>query len=405
MVTNCPSIHTKKLVDEPSSPESLPDYRVERITDLQPTDPLWTKWEQLAGSRLFLAPRWLMTWWQHYRTPQAKLLVLAVWDADNQLIGLAPWFLLQTWLSGRQIQSLGCGEACTDYMTILTQTQKEELVVSAIAEYIDQELSEVDHIRLEAIEEGDPASLRFAQIMTQRYGYRQTQAECLDCYRLKLPGDWEEWVMQLSRSRRRRVRQLWRDQFETGKAVVRVAHDDITLAEGFAILVQLHQSRQTALGHAGSFASPRFRSFLWDAACRHLESSQGRLQWIEWEGKPVAAQFDLEEGDTLLDYCSGIEMDSEYARPGWLGVTAGIRHAIESGRTTFDFLRGDEGYKSHWRAEPVKMFHLELVPPKARARQRAWLRASLRRTKQLAKRLLGRTTKPAQPESHGEDDS
>lgn len=404
MVTNCPSLN-RGFDTNASYLQPTRNYRVERVTQLEPTDPLWKQWEQLAGSRLFLAPRWLITWWQHYRTPQAQLLVLAVRDADDQLIGLAPWFLQQTWLSGRKIQSLGCGEACTDYMTILTLPQQEELVVNAVAEYVVEELADVDHICLEAIEADNPTILRFAQIMTQRYGYQESHADCLDCYRLTIPGEWEDWIMQLSRSRRRRVRQLWRDQFDTGKAVVRVAHDDITLAEGFAILVNLHQRRQNALGHAGSFASPRFRSFLWDAACRHLESSQGRLQWIELEGKPIAAQFDLEEGDTLLDYCSGIDIDSDYARPGWLGVTAGIRHAIERGRTTFDFLRGDEGYKSHWRAEPVKMFHLELVPPKARARQRAWLRASLRSTKQLAKRLLGRTTKPEQPESGGEDDS
>ncbi len=211
--------------------------------------------------------------------------------------------------------------------------------------------------------------------------------------------------MQLSRSRRRRVRQLWRDQFDTGKAVVRVAHNDATLTEGFGILVDLHQRRQNALGHAGSFSSKRFYEFLWEAAQMHLASGQLRLQWIELEGKPVAAQLDLQEGETLLDYCSGIAIDCEYARPGWLGVTAAIRGAIESGRTTFDFLRGDESYKSHWRAEPVKMVHLDLVPPTLKARMLARLRTAIGQAKAIAKRLLRSAEKPAQSEAHGEDDS
>lgn len=381
------------------------DWRVEHVTDLSPDDALWTQWEQLAGSRLFLGPRWLMPWWRAYRSPGSQLLLLTVRNQQNELIGLAPWFLQRTWLSGHKIQALGCGRACTDYMSILAQPQAEEAVLSAIAEYLQHSLPQVDHIFLEAVEADDLTVRRFAQIMVTQYGYQSRDIDCLDCFRLSLPTDWETWLMQLSRSRRRRVRQLWRDQFDTGNAVVRVAHDQATLAEGFEILVDLHQRRQNAIGHAGSFSSPRFREFLWETAQMHLASGQLRLQWIELEGKPVAVQLDLQQGETLLDYCSGIAIDCEYARPGWLGVTAAIRGAIESGRTTFDFLRGDESYKSHWRAEPVKMFHLELIPPTLKAKSLSRLRAAIDHTKAVAKRLLRPAEKPAQTEAQGEDDS
>ncbi|PQO31765.1 GNAT family N-acetyltransferase [Blastopirellula marina] len=404
MATDCPSSNTMFAADKITSFQAA-DWRVEHVTDLSPDDALWTQWEQLAGSRLFLGPRWLMPWWRAYRSPGSQLLLLTVRNQQNELIGLAPWFLQRTWLSGHKIQALGCGRACTDYMSILAQPQAEEAVLSAIAEYLQHSLPQVDHIFLEAVEADDLTVRRFAQIMVTQYGYQSRDIDCLDCFRLSLPTDWETWLMQLSRSRRRRVRQLWRDQFDTGNAVVRVAHDQATLAEGFEILVDLHQRRQNAIGHAGSFSSPRFREFLWETAQMHLASGQLRLQWIELEGKPVAVQLDLQQGETLLDYCSGIAIDCEYARPGWLGVTAAIRGAIESGRTTFDFLRGDESYKSHWRAEPVKMFHLELIPPTLKAKSLSRLRAAIDHTKAVAKRLLRPAEKPAQTEAQGEDDS
>ncbi|WP_158545546.1 GNAT family N-acetyltransferase [Bremerella cremea] len=404
MAIDCQTPNAKFIAEQVITTQAA-NWRVEHVTDLSPEDPLWTQWEELAGSRLFLAPRWLMPWWRAYRAPGSQLLLLTVRNAQDELIGLAPWFLQRTWLSGNKLQSLGCGLACTDYMSILTQPHKEEAVLSALAEYLKQRMPQIDHIYLEGIEADNLTMGRFAQIMATQYGYQSRDVECLDCFRLPLPADWETWVMQLSRSRRRRVRQLWRDQFDTGKAVIKVAHDENTLAEGFEILVDLHQRRQNAIGHPGSFASKAFYEFLWEAAQRHLASGQLRLQWVELEGKPVAAQLDLQEGDTLLDYCSGIAIDCEYARPGWLGVTAGIRHAIESGRTTFDFLRGDESYKSHWRAEPVKMIHLDLVPPTFKGRMLARLRATLGHAKALAKRLLRPTAKPEQSATNGEDDS
>ena len=39
-------------------------------------------------------------------------------------------------------------------------------------------------------------------------------------------------------------------------------------------------------------------------------------------------------------------------RPGELANMAAVRNAIEHGQRAYDFLRGDEEYKSRWRAEP-----------------------------------------------------
>ena len=158
------------------------------------------------------------------------------------------------------------------------------------------------------------------------------------------------------------------------------------------------------MGQRGCFASQRFHRFLHEAAREHLASGQLRLQWVELEGRPIAVELDLEERDTVLHYCSGIEIDCDYARPGWLGITAAIRNAIDSGKTTFDFLRGDEGYKSHWRGQPVPLMNLEFISPRFRARVRSQLRGSFRQAKQQVKRILRRPAKSEQTERHSSDE-
>lgn len=53
---------------------------------------------------------------------------------------------------------------------------------------------------------------------------------------------------------------------------------------------------------------------------------------------------------------------------------ATLRLAIEEGRTAFDFLRGDELYKAHWRAKPRPTQDILVMPdtPTARLRQNLW---------------------------------
>ncbi|QDU78062.1 hypothetical protein Pan97_51420 [Bremerella volcania] len=400
MATDCPSRDPVQL-SASYSREVLP-LRVEIVSEVDSTSSLFLEWERLAGQRLFLAPRWLLTWWKHYRQAGSHLQIVTLRDDNCWLIGLAPWYRRHTWWSGDEIQMLGSGKVCSDYLSVLAKPGEKAQVVDALAQYLPSQFASVDRLFFEGLDASDLVMHDLASAMQARH-YEVKKLPQLDSYRLTLPATWEEWVSQLSRSRRHRVRQLWRNQFETGRATIHIA-DQATLQHGFSILVNLHQKRRNQMGQRGCFASQRFHHFLEEAAREHLESGQLRLQWIELEGRPIAVELDLEEGDTLLHYCSGIEIDCDYARPGWLGITAAIRHAIDSGKATFDFLRGDEGYKSHWRGQPVPMMNLEFTPPRFSAKIRSQVRGSLRLAKQKAKRILRRSAKSEQTEGHSSDE-
>ena len=401
MATHCPSSDSLASPAINISPGSTATAAV--VSQLNAIDPLYVEWERLAGSRLFLAPAWLLTWWKHYREQAFQLHLITVRDAEGWLIGLAPWFKRQTWWGGNEIRFLGTGEVCSDYLSILAKPGEEDVVVNAISQRLIQDVSNVDRIFLEGIESTDQVMHQFATAMSRhRYDVRHQLA--MEGYRLPLPSGWDDWLVQLSKSRRHRVRQLWRNQFESGQAVVHVAKES-TLSQAFEILVDLHQQRRHQMGQPGCFASPRFHDFLLEAAQVHLKSGQLRLQWIELNGEPVAAELDLEDGAELLHYCSGISVNTEFARPGWLGITAAIRHAIETGKTNFDFLRGDEEYKSHWRGQPVSMFDLELVPPRLAAQARNHVRSMFNLAKRQAKRLLAGSEKSTQPAADSSDDA
>ena len=164
--------------------------------------------------------------------------------------------------------------------------------------------------------------------------------------------------------------------------------DTRQLPDAFDTLVELHQKRRNLLGEPGSFASERFAGFHREVTERLLRAGQLRLQWLELDGLPAAAEYQLVGNGIVYAYQSGIEPELEELSPGRLVTMASIRQAIEQGHRAFDFLRGDEPYKQHWRAEPRDCLEIRAVANHATAKWRhgLWLAGS--GTKQLVKKSL-----------------
>jgi CelD/BcsL family acetyltransferase involved in cellulose biosynthesis len=141
------------------------------------------------------------------------------------------------------------------------------------------------------------------------------------------------------------------------------------------LLVKLHQLRRQSLGQVGCFASGIFTGFLHDAAAAMLADGKLRLHWIEIDGVPAAVEFQLAGGGVTYAYQAGVNPVLLDEEPGRLINIATIRHAIEHGESGFDFLRGDEPYKAHFRAEPRETVTYRIVPQRtlAQVRHGLWL--------------------------------
>ncbi len=205
-----------------------------------------------------------------------------------------------------------------------------------------------------------------------------------------LPAAWEEYLETLSRSYRRQIRRLEDDYFKTGRAILHGIERVDDLPWAIDLLIDMHQRRRQSLGDAGSFASPRFTAFHPRRAAG--VDAQGRLQfhWLELDGRPVALEYHLAGGGVLYAYQAGVEPEAMEFQPGKLLNLATIRRAIEQGYRVFDFLRGDEPYKAHFRAVPRPSLELRIVPNRASARLRhnLWLAGS--RVKQWMKMGIGK---------------
>ncbi len=347
--------------DERSGPLSVQCVRnADDLVGLRP------RWNELAGGIPFRRWEWLATWWTHFRTRQDELLVLTVTDCAG-IVGIAPWFARRSATCGRVIHFLGSGLVCSDYATVLHAPSCEQQVAEALASWLSDHEQRSTWIELSGVSLEDPVVRHLAGQLEERehvIDWRPRES----CWRIEFPNSWEEYVGRLSRSRRGRVRQLKRRILDSDRAEIRVADSCETLGEGLDILADLHQKRQTSLGQPGCFALPQFHGFLNEVAGRFFDLGQLRMQWVEVDGHPVVAEIDFLGEHTLYMYQSGMDPDFSEHRPGWLGTIASLHHAIEEGYECYDFLRGDEPYKAHWRAEPQPVALVRAFPKNFRAR-------------------------------------
>ncbi len=366
--------------------------RIHLLKSIDELAPYANAWDRLAAEVPFRSWTWLSHWWRCYEpaestrksNPTSQLAVPAVFDEADVLVGLAPWYLDCSVASGRVLRMLGTGEVCSDYLSLLCQRGMEASVIESIADFLMNAQNDYLHdglhwdlILLDGVDIEDHAVNSLAAQLSG-HGCRVHRRQGLNCWRLNLPTSWEEYLQTLSRSYRRQIRRLEDDYFKNGRAILHSIERIDDLPWAMDLLIDMHQRRRQSLGDAGSFASPRFTAFIRGVLPELMR--QGRLQfhWLELDGRPVALEYHLAGGGVLYAYQAGVEPEAMEFQPGKLLNLATIRRAIEQGYRVFDFLRGDEPYKAHFRAAPRPSLELRIVPNRASARLRhnLWMAGS-----------------------------
>lgn len=317
-------------------------------------------WDRLAAGVPFRSWSWLTTWWHHY-CRIGQLYVLGVFDC-GRLAGIAPWYRIGTPLHGETLRLLGDAEVCSEYGTILREPGREQAIAGALADWLQQAEGDDwwDAIELTTTDLADPMPSALADRMG-RCGCRLHSRGGRGCWRADFPATWEGYLESLSKDRRKKIRRMQRRYVDSGSAVLHTVRDPDELAVAQRILVDLHQQRRKTLGQPGCFSSPRYREFQEEVMPKLLTESRLGLHWVELEGRPIAAEYQLLGGGTIYCYQGGISPAAAAVSPGQLATLLTFKQAIESGYKGFDLLRGNEPYKQHWRARYHPSIELRII--------------------------------------------
>jgi CelD/BcsL family acetyltransferase involved in cellulose biosynthesis len=307
-------------------------------------------------------------------------MVLGVLDTSGRLVGIAPWHLERSAAKGWVVRWLGSGEVCSDYASLLSMPEDADRVTEAIAAYLTgpQCASGKRHcwdlLEIDGVDAEDAAVGRLLRQLNER-GCSQHGNAPVQTWRLTLPNAWEEFLGMVSKGHRKKLRRADRDLFETGRVVMRTVENCEQLGPALDLLIDLHQKRRQMLGEPGCFASEKFTAFHRDVARQLLLAGQLQFQLLEFDGRTVAVEYQVQSQGVTYIYQAGIDTQRLDEEPGHLITSATIKRAIEHGGRAVDFLRGDEPYKPHFRAEPRPQLALRIVPDRSlsRFRNNLWL--------------------------------
>ncbi len=352
------------------------------------------RWDELAGDCIFRSWTWLSTWWKHYGSvPEThQLAVLLVYKesatcscdshtshcgksesvrhrTSDDLIGILPcYFECNRW-QGRVLRMLGDGEVCSEHLDLLCATTDSESVAKAIVHYLNSHSEWWDALHFDGVNE-ETSHLSKVVACFQDAGLHISRHAGPNCWSIRLPETWEEFLTIQSKSHRKQLRRLESRILQSDRICWHTVRSQDDFQPAWEILTDLHQRRRQSLGEPGCFASTRWANFHREVAQHLLKSGHLRLSILRLDGEPIAAEYHFGGKDALYVYQGGIDPTRCEEEPGRLSMIRCVQQAIEEGQSEFDLLRGDEPYKPHWRAVPHPTVNIQIVSPRFKARWR-----------------------------------
>ncbi len=328
---------------------------VELITDeagFEALEPEWLELEQAGAIRnVFLTWEWMSSWWKHFGRDYALRVMAARERERGVLIGLAPLVARRRRLgplSYRELAFIGSGRAASDHLDFVVRPGHEQEAAPALVNELNARRGEWDVFTLAGVSSESQAAILLLD---------QAPPQCVDvfdsgaCPYISLPDSWDVYRNQyigknLSRNIERCDRRLLREYPD--QVVYRQVQREDEIEPAMTSLFRLHQRVQQANGNAGAFSDTRMERFHLDVASRFFRRGWLRLYVLTVAGQDISVLYCYRYRDTVSFYQTGYDLDWGSYGPGRQIIAYAVRRSIEEGAREFDFLRGDEAYKSKW---------------------------------------------------------
>ena len=310
-------------------------------------------WNRLLANSLdnhpFLTYEWLTLWWKHFGN--GKELKLFTLESDGKVSLVVPVMYSTCKVLGSKrtkVEFVASGDS--DYQSfIVTNFQEAAKGMTQLIEDIMEDSNDADCAIFGEVPEDSVTARLLEGFETRCVG--TSHSETNSCPYVPLPNNYEIYRQTLGSNMRRNLK-VWEKQALKDYKVEFLKYDEIgAVEEGMKIFFDLHQKRQVAKGNCGVFSSDDQKSFHEDLANAFAKKGWLDLFFLTFNDKPVSAIYSYEYNGKLYTYLCGF--DPEYAkyRPGHLAFKNLIKYGIDKKLKEVDFLRGDEEYKSRWRAQ------------------------------------------------------
>lgn len=295
---------------------------------------------------IFVTPWWQKTWLKHFGV-DSTVRILKITDGNGMLIGIAPMSV-----SEGVVTFLGSTDLF-DYHDFLVIRGVEEKFYPATLDEI--ETWDWDTIDLKSVPEDSPTIPCVSDVATKKGWHTEIVEE--DKSPIKpLADTWDDYLQGLRKKHRHELRRKIRKLSNTAP----VTQYDCTpemLPGCLPDFFRLHRLSSPEKAEFMTEARERFFTEIMEIAA---ERGHLKLSMLELDGVRVAACVSFDYGDAYLLYNSGYDPTHSQLSVGLVNKARAIKDAIESGKRTFNFLRGVERYKYDLGAEDRSVYAIQI---------------------------------------------
>ena len=298
-------------------------------------------WTRCPGASTFQRPEWLLAWMKAFHPLEIRLFELR---RDSHLVGIAP---LLIYPRGDEQVLAFMGGGVSDYLDLLVDPEWVQLTVEAFRDAI---LEDSDWRVL------DLTDLPSDTVLSNSRLWEFQQPHDI-CSAIRLPAASAELLQMFSNRQRANLRNAKSRLNHSGGGEIELATAE-TISEFTEELFQLHTGRWAELGSPGVLSDEKVRVFHREITPRLLDRGCLRVYRLRSADRTLAVIETFFEPKTAFCYMQGFDPDSAYLSPGTQLMFAVINEAVRAGLRKFDFLRGTETYKSHWRGKPEQTYRI-----------------------------------------------
>jgi len=335
--------------------------RTQILSEPNSFEQLQPEWNALLNRSplrtVFLTWEWQATWWKHLGEGELHLVTLR--EDDGTLVGIAPLCLVLGAAGRNAFRWVGCVDV-SDYLDVTVAPGYESALYEAILDYLTADDAPAWHyVDLCNIRQASPTYESLTRLAEQRGLYARTSVQEV-CPVIQLPATWDEYLNGLDKKQRHEIRRKMRRLESSADTQWRIADDPATLDEDIDAFIRLHRKSNP---EKDAFMDEQMMRFFRDMCHAFFGNGWLHLTFIHINGNAAATMLNFDYDNSILVYNSGYDPERYAAlSPGIVLLSYCIRHAIETGKRQFDFLRGDEEYKFRFGATRTTVHNVLISP-------------------------------------------
>ncbi|MBT8370708.1 MAG: GNAT family N-acetyltransferase [Deltaproteobacteria bacterium] len=314
--------------------------------DSDALDTVYDYWQQtsksIQWSCLFVLPCWLKVWWKNFNQG-AKLYLLSIRQEDRT-IGIAPFQR-----KGKTVQFIGDENVC-DHLDFIVTPENTTAFYRVL----------INHLKQDGVKNMDLGPVRrdssvFAKLLpaAEKEGCRLSYEHINTSFELELPNNWDDYLLMLSSKERHENRRKLRRLNEAGQVKFRRVDETSSVKKEMETFLTLFKANRS---DKAVFMTDQMVSFFKDMAQALATVKILKLFFLELDGRPVAASMCFDYQSTMYLYNNGYDKNFSSLSVGLLSKVLSIKESIQSGKKTYDFLKGAEVYKQRMGGQPVQLY-------------------------------------------------